>query len=61
MPELLSEQVSCPYCGECFEAIIDTSNSDYIEDCYICCRPIIFTLHENNGGFSLQLNAEDDS
>jgi hypothetical protein len=60
MPELLSEQVSCPYCGESFEAIIDTSNSDYIEDCYICCRPIIFTLHEDNGAFALQLNAENE-
>ena len=60
MSELLSEQVSCPYCGESFEAIIDTSNIDYIEDCYICCRPIIFILHEDNSGFYLQLNPEND-
>jgi cysteine-rich CPXCG protein len=60
MPELYSEQVSCPYCGERFEAIIDTSNPDYIEDCAICCRPITFTLRESQEGSFLQLNTEDD-
>lgn len=60
MSQLLSQQVNCPYCGESFEALIDTSNEDYIEDCYICCRPIIFTLLEDPGGFSLQLKTEDE-
>ena len=32
MHELRLEQVYCPYCGQPFEAIIDTSNQDYIED-----------------------------
>lgn len=60
MAELHSEHVSCPYCGESFEAIADSSNSDYIEDCPICCRPIIFTLEETQQGLILQLNTEND-
>ena len=33
---------SCPYCWEHISMILDSSEeeSDYIEDCEICCRPI---------------------
>lgn len=32
----------CPYCGESIELIIDDSveNQQYVEDCFVCCRPI---------------------
>lgn len=34
--------ISCPYCGESIELVIDTSvgEQEYIEDCEVCCRPI---------------------
>lgn len=40
--ELLNYQLSCPYCGESIELLIDDSVStqDYYEDCSVCCRPI---------------------
>ena len=40
--ELLSREVSCPYCGETIELLIDdsVSEADYYEDCQVCCRPI---------------------
>ena len=43
---LESRTVSCPYCGEPFEATIDTSagSQQYIEDCYVCCQPIQFVV-----------------
>ncbi len=43
---LESRDVYCPYCGEQFEAVIDTSVSQqsYIEDCEVCCRPIEFSV-----------------
>lgn len=33
----------CPYCGESIELLIDCSveEQEYIEDCFVCCRPII--------------------
>ena len=42
MDQLSSEYISCPYCGETIELLIDCSVSDqeYIEDCEVCCRPI---------------------
>jgi len=34
--------ISCPYCGEGFDIVVDYSvpQQDYVEDCYVCCRPI---------------------
>ncbi|WP_455365792.1 CPXCG motif-containing cysteine-rich protein [Kaarinaea lacus] len=53
---LESRTVSCPYCGEFFETIIDVSagSQQYIEDCYVCCRPIQFVV-------SVSLDGELDS
>jgi len=33
---------TCPYCWQRISMILDSSeeNSDYIEDCEVCCRPI---------------------
>ena len=46
MHELRNEKVSCPYCGETLEVVIDCSESqqNYIEDCQVCCRPIVFDV-----------------
>ena len=40
--ELLNRHISCPYCGESVELLIDDSatDQDYFEDCSVCCRPI---------------------
>ncbi len=39
--------IDCPYCGEVFETTADCSAGDqeYIEDCQVCCRPIVITLN----------------
>src|SRR3546814_8826837 len=36
----------CPYCGEPIELFVDGSAGDqqYIEDCQVCCRPIVVTV-----------------
>jgi len=34
--------VSCPYCGELVELLLDVGGGavqDYVEDCEVCCRP----------------------
>ena len=38
--------VNCPYCGEPFETSVDCSVSaqEYIEDCPVCCHPIVFSI-----------------
>ena len=37
-----SAWVSCPYCGESVELLIDASGGgaqEYVEDCEVCCQP----------------------
>jgi hypothetical protein len=38
--------IDCPYCGETFVTLLDTSidQQEYIEDCQICCNPIVFEV-----------------
>lgn len=52
-------RVHCPYCGEHFETHADCSAGldvdagagvqgraqEYIEDCQVCCRPIMFRIY----------------
>lgn len=55
--------VACPYCGESFETAIDTSSGsqDYVEDCYVCCRPIEFRLMiDGQGHYTLDTRRDDD-
>ncbi|MBI3544220.1 MAG: CPXCG motif-containing cysteine-rich protein [Deltaproteobacteria bacterium] len=42
--ETPEQEVQCPFCGEPFTIVVDTSVDDqsYVEDCYVCCRPINF-------------------
>jgi hypothetical protein len=42
MNRLASKHITCPYCGENYELVIDCSipEQNYIEDCEVCCRPI---------------------
>ena len=38
--------LDCPYCGETFETTVDLSSGDQccIEDCPVCCRPILIAF-----------------
>lgn len=42
MQALDTYQISCPYCGETIELLIDTSagTQQYVEDCEVCCQPM---------------------
>ncbi|MBA2585474.1 MAG: CPXCG motif-containing cysteine-rich protein [Chthoniobacterales bacterium] len=45
--DLIAEvEVACPHCGESFPLQVDTSQSEQslIEDCSVCCRPIVLTI-----------------
>ena len=37
----VSESIQCPFCGQAFELVIDTSvaSQRFTTDCEICCRP----------------------
>jgi hypothetical protein len=58
------QSVQCPYCGETFETEIDASggSQEYIEDCYVCCRPILFRVEVDVDGelTGLDVQREND-
>lgn len=37
----IAEVIQCPFCGQCFELVVDTSvqSQRFTTDCEICCRP----------------------
>jgi hypothetical protein len=46
MPEISETPISCPYCGESISVLVDDSlpEQNYIEDCQVCCRPIVLDV-----------------
>jgi len=61
---LQQEQVSCPYCGEPIDVILDTQEAgqQYIEDCQVCCRPIVFRLSiDTDGQLVVSVHDENES
>jgi len=60
--EMFEETIHCPYCGEVIEVLIDSSieQQEYIEDCQVCCRPIVFKVQIINDDVSLQVFSEND-
>jgi len=44
--DTVSKSTTCPYCGESIEIVIDRSveYQEYIEDCFVCCRPIVIKV-----------------
>ena len=61
MNDKLSEkEITCPYCWEQFSLFIEPSleaGESYIEDCYICCRPIeIYIVHQSQDTVEIRLS-----
>lgn len=55
--------VNCPYCGESFSTVVDYSagEQNYIEDCFVCCRPIEFTLNVDMQGNLTEVITRQDN
>ncbi|NOT83352.1 MAG: CPXCG motif-containing cysteine-rich protein [Methylococcaceae bacterium] len=63
MRNLPPETIQCPYCGEQIEVFVDCSVSEqaYVEDCSVCCRPIVFSVISSAGEVvSIEGRTEDE-
>jgi hypothetical protein len=63
MDDSQSADIQCPYCGEEIEVIVDCSvgRQVYIEDCSVCCRPIVITAVAAEGEVeSIEARSEDE-
>ena len=57
----VSESIQCPFCGQSFELVIDTSVSSqrFTTDCEVCCRPFeVFAECEPGEVLSLDVQGE---
>ena len=64
MDELKETEISCPYCGECISVLVDPGEvgQQYIEDCQVCCKPIVFVISEDAmGRLLVSVQSEDDA
>jgi len=64
MEPLAEQVVGCPYCGEVIDVIIDhqEAGDQYIEDCQVCCRPIIFNVAvDSEGNLSVSVRDENET
>lgn len=52
----------CPYCGESFTVLVDCSmdEQNYIEDCQVCCQPIVLDVNVTDEQVTLQARREDE-
>lgn len=43
--------IGCPYCNETISLVLDLSagSQEYIEDCSVCCQPIIVRYDCDDG------------
>lgn len=63
MPHADTAFVQCPYCGEDIEIVVDGSvdHQQYVEDCSVCCRPIVFTVFAEGGEVTrVDVRSEDE-
>jgi len=56
-------KIICPYCSSEFTLLIDISAGEQtlVEDCEVCCQPIVLNLHIDNGALvSCDVRREND-
>ena len=62
MQDLQTACIQCPYCWESIEVLVDcyVNRQEYVEDCSVCCRPIVITVVSSPGEVvSIDVRAED--
>lgn len=55
--------VVCPYCGETIAVVVDTTagNQRYVEDCFVCCQPIVLSIVVDATGELARIDAEPEN
>ncbi|MDN5869494.1 MAG: CPXCG motif-containing cysteine-rich protein [Nitrococcus sp.] len=55
--------IVCPYCGETITLLVDCTAGDqrYIEDCSVCCQPIVVSVQTTPDGRIADLQAQSEN
>ena len=54
----ISESIQCPFCGQVFDLVIDTSVAAqrFTTDCEVCCRPWkVVVTYDDDGAADVTL------
>ena len=63
MSDVSEQSLSCPYCGEGITILVDQSlpDQEYVEDCQVCCRPIVLRVSvESDGAVAITARSENE-
>ena len=55
--------IQCPYCWETIGILVDCSveQQSYIEDCQVCCRPIVMEVELDDDDYPKVTAISDES
>ena len=53
--------IACPYCGETMTILIDPDydRQQYVEDCQICCQPMLIDIKIDDGQTAVIVRQEN--
>lgn len=53
--------IQCPYCWESITVLVDASvcEQEYVEDCQVCCQPILLQVYCCDESVSIRVNREN--
>ena len=60
--DIVNVEVVCPTCSEAVSVAVDPAmiGQSYVEDCSVCCRPMMLSVHDNNGDIEVAATREND-
>jgi len=58
--ELKEKSITCPFCWELIDILIDpTESQTYTEDCSVCCHPILIRCEVYRDSLDVTVTQED--
>lgn len=62
MSDLVQKHIQCRYCGEHITILVDgsLSHQNYVEDCSVCCNPIVLDISVNRDGIAVEVSRENE-
>lgn len=61
---MAASSLTCPHCGEPIDSFVDLGGGElqsYIEDCSVCCRPILFTARYDSDANEFRIEASPET
>lgn len=54
--------IQCPYCGESWAVEPEPSSEviEYVEDCHVCCRPVLIRVNYSEHGSDVSAVRENE-